>query len=179
MKRKNKYNRVGSTQDFSTNEHAKDYEDEFYRGQPGPAESMSDYGPNSSIRSMGNAYWQDPKPHFGPHYGKGPKGYQRSDERIKEDISEALRVHSEIDATEIEIEVSAGVVSLSGTVDSRKTKRMVEDEIELISGVNDVKNDLRILTSVEGPQPGWGKEMPSRNVTKTKTQNLRSSSLRS
>ena len=163
MKIKNKYDHIDSSSKFSR------------------VDRMDDYGPHSSLRSMGNAYWQDPKPHDGPHFGKGPKGYQRSDDRIKEDASEALRVHSEIDATEIEIEVQSGLVSLSGTVDSRQTKRRVEDEIEHISGVSDVKNDLRILTSVEGPQPGWGKEMPSRNLTsaKTKAQPFRASSSRS
>lgn len=152
MKYHDKYDRARSYHDLTHNEGYREYE------------------PYSSIRSMGNAYWQDPKPHygpsFGPHFGKGPKGYQRSDDRIKDDVHETLRIHSEIDATEIEIDVKAGVVSLLGTVDSRKTKRAVENEVELISGVLDIKNDLKILSSVEGPYPGWGKELPSRNLTK-------------
>ena len=116
-----------------------------------------DLGPDSSLRSMGNAYWQDStRQYLGPHSGKGPKGYSRSEERIKEDVCEALLAHTEIDATEIEVEVSKGVVTLSGTVDSRQTKRMVEHEAESISGVIDVKNDLHILASIEGAKPGWG-----------------------
>src|SRR5215471_11804457 len=41
----------------------------------------------------------------GQHTGRGPKGYQRSDERIREDICERLTQHSAIDAGEIEVEV--------------------------------------------------------------------------
>ena len=106
---------------------------------------------------MGNAYWQDSSRQYaGPHAGKGPKGYRRSDDRLKEDICEVLHAHTEIDATEIEVEVKEGLVTLSGTVDSRQTKRRVEDEIEAISGVSDLKNDLRIMASIEGAKPGWG-----------------------
>ena len=147
MKRKQiKFDRAGSSQDENL-----------------------DYGPYSSLRSMGNAYWQDTQHETtGPHFGKGPKGYRRADDRIKEEVCESLRVHTEIDATEVEVEVKDGVVALSGTVDSRKTKRMIEDELENVSGVNDVKNDLRILASVEGPKPGWGAEMPSRSAMSAK-----------
>jgi len=79
----------------------------------------------------------------GKFFGKGPKGYKRSDDRIKEDVNEALYVHHDIDASDIEVQVSDGVLTLSGTVDSRRTKRLVEDVVERISGVKDVINHLR------------------------------------
>jgi len=41
----------------------------------------------------------------GPHAGRGPKGYQRSDERIREDVCDRLTEHPAIDASEIEVEV--------------------------------------------------------------------------
>lgn len=81
----------------------------------------------------------------GQHSGKGPKGYRRSDERIKEEVSEALSHHPEIDASEIEVDVAEGMVTLSGTVESRQIKRMAEDLVEGLSGVSDVKNDLRVM----------------------------------
>ncbi len=39
----------------------------------------------------------------GPHAGRGPKGYRRSDDRIREDVNERLTEHPQIDATEIEV----------------------------------------------------------------------------
>ncbi len=41
----------------------------------------------------------------GEHRGKGPKGYARTDERIKEDVNERLTDDSMVDASEIEVDV--------------------------------------------------------------------------
>jgi osmotically-inducible protein OsmY len=79
----------------------------------------------------------------GKFFGKGPKGYKRSDARIQEDVSEALYIHRDIDATDIEIEVKDGEVTMTGTVDSRRTKRLCEDVVERVAGVKDVINHLR------------------------------------
>jgi osmotically-inducible protein OsmY len=83
----------------------------------------------------------------GRYSGRGPKGYQRSDERIKEDISEHLTHHGEIDASEIEIQVQNGEVTLTGTVDHRQAKRLAEDVAERVSGVRDVHNHIRVSSS--------------------------------
>ncbi len=80
------------------------------------------------------------------HTGRGPKGYRRADERIYEDVCETLSLSSEIDASEIEVTVKQGRVHLTGEVENRQTKRMVEFEIENISGVIDVQNDLAFST---------------------------------
>lgn len=80
------------------------------------------------------------------HYGKGPKGWTRSDERIKEEVCEALYNSNEVDATEIEVSVKEGVVSLKGSVDTRSTKRIAEDLVDDISGVQDVQNLLTLNT---------------------------------
>ena len=82
----------------------------------------------------------------GPHAGKGPQGFQRSDERIKEQIHEALTDHSHIDATHITVDVKSGEVTLTGTVDDRNSKRLAEDIVERVSGVKDVQNQLRVQT---------------------------------
>ena len=78
------------------------------------------------------------------HAGKGPKGYRRSDDRIKEDVSEALFQNYNVDATDIEVSVTNGCVYLRGHVDSREAKRTAELCVEGISGVEDVQNELRI-----------------------------------
>jgi hypothetical protein len=80
----------------------------------------------------------------GQFAGRGPKGYRRSDDRIKEDVCEQLTLHPDIDASEIEVKVQGGEVSLTGTVDSRRAKRLVEDLVEVASGVKDVNNQLRV-----------------------------------
>ena len=76
--------------------------------------------------------------------GRGPKGYTRSDERIREDISDRLEQHGEIDATEIEVRVANGEVTLEGTVEDRWMKRLAEDVTEDCPGVKQVNNRIRI-----------------------------------
>jgi osmotically-inducible protein OsmY len=76
--------------------------------------------------------------------GKGPKGYQRSDDRIKEDVSDLLEREGELDASEIEVQVSSGEVTLTGTVSERSSKRLAEDLIEDLPGVKQVHNRLRV-----------------------------------
>lgn len=80
----------------------------------------------------------------GPFVGRGPRGYRRSDERIKEDVCEALTRHGRIDATDLEVTVEEGVVTLRGAVDGRHTKRLVEDVVDDVPGVRDVHNNLGI-----------------------------------
>jgi len=78
------------------------------------------------------------------HRGKGPKGYTRSDDRIREDVCDCLTDDPMLDAGEIEVEVRNGEVTLSGTVSDRLAKRHAEDMIERVSGVRDVQNNIRV-----------------------------------
>jgi len=78
------------------------------------------------------------------HTGRGPKGYTRSDERIREDVSDRLSDDYAVDASEIEVGVASGEVTLSGTVGSREEKRRAEDIAERVSGVSHVQNNLRV-----------------------------------
>jgi osmotically-inducible protein OsmY len=86
----------------------------------------------------------------GEHRGRGPRNYTRSDDRIKEDINDRLTDHTFLDASNIDVEVNAGEVTLTGTVDSRWAKRQAEDIAEDISGVKNVENRLRVSTSTFG-----------------------------
>lgn len=85
----------------------------------------------------------------GLHLGKGPNGYRRSDERIQEEASEHLTHDSHIDASEIEVSVSEGVITLSGTVENRRMKRLAENCVETLSGVTDVKNEIRVQLKMD------------------------------
>lgn len=78
------------------------------------------------------------------HRGKGPKNFTRSDERIKDDINSRLTDDPYVDASEIEVAVESGEVTLTGTVPDRSSKRRAEDIAELVSGVKNVENRLRV-----------------------------------
>ena len=78
------------------------------------------------------------------HRGKGPKGFTRSDDRIREDINCRLTDDAYVDASEIEVTVANGEVTLTGTVPDRSSKRRAEDISELVSGVTNVENRLRV-----------------------------------
>lgn len=82
-------------------------------------------------------------------HGKGPKGYKRSDDRIKEDVCETLARDHRIDASDIEVNVENAMVTLSGTVDNREVKRAAEMAVENLSGVDDVRNDIKVKKSGE------------------------------
>jgi hypothetical protein len=76
--------------------------------------------------------------------GRGPKNYQRSDDRIREEVCERLTDADDVDATDIDVSVSGGTVTLSGSVDERYAKRRAEDIVESVAGVRDVENSIRI-----------------------------------
>ena len=107
-----------------------------------------------------------------PSYaGRGPKDYQRSDERIREEISDRLTDDHRVDATDIVVEVKSCEVTLSGTVADRDQKRRAEDLAESVSGVRDVSNHLRVSrseedrartsgTSTSGNKPKSGSRLP-------------------
>jgi osmotically-inducible protein OsmY len=80
----------------------------------------------------------------GMNRGKGPKGYERSPERLREDVCERLSYDDRVDASDIEVKVSGNEVTLDGTVDSRDARHRAEDIIESIPGITHVQNNLRV-----------------------------------
>ena len=96
-------------------------------------------GNDASARRFG--WHQDQN---GIYKGKGPRSYQRSDDRILEDINDRLCDNPYIDATEIDVEVINGEVTLTGTVNDRESKRLAEDIGESVSGVKNVENRLKV-----------------------------------
>ena len=75
--------------------------------------------------------------------GRGPKGFKRSDERIAEDVCERI-ARSAINADDVEVTVKSGEVTLSGFVEARYDKRMLEDIADDVFGVSEVHNQLRV-----------------------------------
>lgn len=81
---------------------------------------------------------------LGKLFGRGPKGYKRSDERIKEDICEQLWRSDTIDSSEVTIVVREGEVTLTGTVPERWMRHEVENIADESMGVKDINNHIRI-----------------------------------
>jgi len=86
----------------------------------------------------------------GEHRGRGPKGYTRSDDRIRDDVSDLLTDNARLDASDIEVAVSGAEVTLTGTVNQRGDKRLAEDLADSISGVKHVQNNLRLKDAGAG-----------------------------
>lgn len=128
-------------------------------GYYGPAYTWAYYTPVVGVGpdiGYGPANWYGPdideyaavvppggfRPLSGPYAGRGPRGYRRSDERIREDVLDLLTADPHLDATSIEVGVLDGVVVLSGRVPDRFQKRRAEADADAMSGVRDVDNRL-------------------------------------
>lgn len=107
------------------------------------------------------------------HRGKGPRGYTRSDDRIREDVSDRLADNPILDASEIDVSVSSGEVTLGGSVDSRYAKRLAEDLADDVLGVKNVQNNLRVREtrfrreSMSGTYSGAGPQGQAGEVERT------------
>jgi hypothetical protein len=66
------------------------------------------------------------------------------DDRIYDDIRERLTRSLDIDASEIEVSVEAGVVTLEGRVEERATKHSAGEIAERVPGVHRVRNNLHV-----------------------------------
>ncbi|WP_244259072.1 BON domain-containing protein [Cupriavidus gilardii] len=79
-----------------------------------------------------------------PQRRVGPKGYRRSDERIREAVCERLAYAEGLDVSEVTVDVNGGIVKLGGTVRDRREKYDIEDLVDNVFGVTDVENDIRV-----------------------------------
>lgn len=89
--------------------------------------------------------------HAGPYAGVGPRGYRPSDERLEEQINDRLTHHPGIDATHVVVRVEDGVVTLLGSIESRRQKRLAADAAGSVRGVRDVNNSIRVTRHWETP----------------------------
>lgn len=130
------YQRGRNRDDYGERDYGAQQEDDIgrYRSEGRSYEDRSswDYGPSREMQSF---------------RGRGPQGYRRSDERLKEMICERLTEDPMIDASDITVEVKDQTVKLTGTVDDRGTKYEIEELIERCGGVKDIDNQVRVRTS--------------------------------
>jgi hypothetical protein len=100
---------------------------------------------DASSRERGSDHGREvPMAGAGFRARRGPKGYERSDERLREDICERLMWSDDIDASEVSVEVRAGVVMLDGAVPERSMKHAIEDVVDACLGVKDIENRIRV-----------------------------------
>lgn len=116
---------------------------------PDAFEEARHHSANRRYESSSNRYNSSPSSYSSQssyeesYTGRGPKGYKRSDERIREEICDTLERHPRIDASEIEVEVKDGEVTLKGSVNQREMKHLAERAVEHMAGVKDVTNQIK------------------------------------
>lgn len=107
--------------------------------------------------------WSMPDEERPSYGGRGPRGYQRSDERLREMICERLTDDREIDASDISIDVRDQEVVLTGTVRNRSEKYHVEEVVDRCGGVKEIRNQLKVQSSSRG-DAGSGYTRPGNNA---------------
>jgi osmotically-inducible protein OsmY len=105
-----------------------------------------DFGGIGTSRNYRGGSWvsQAGTSRRGPYMGRGPKGYVRADPTIREDACVRLMHFGHVDATNIEVRVERGEVTLDGWVADRQQKRFAEQLVDGVPGVIDVHNRLRL-----------------------------------
>jgi len=69
---------------------------------------------------------------------------RRPDEALSHELQEILSQDPELNATEIEVEVEGGAVTLNGVVDSSDARSLAEELVESVTGVREVHNNLKV-----------------------------------
>src|SRR3954469_22723809 len=79
----------------------------------------------------------------------------RSDNDIKRDVEDELRLDRDLDAADIAVSVKNGVVTLTGFVKRYMDKYEAESAVKRVAGVVGIANDIevRFPTSSERPDP--------------------------
>lgn len=75
---------------------------------------------------------------------RGPRTQRRSDETLAQEIRDILTNDPELDATEIEVQVEGGAVTISGVVYGTDARLLAEELVESLTGVREVHNQLRV-----------------------------------
>jgi osmotically-inducible protein OsmY len=131
---------------------------EAYGGGMSSADYARSHGPRGEDIASDTRSWMDERAENnmrgrGPHHGRGPANWRRSDERIHEDVCERLTEDRLIDARHIEVAVRDGVVTLSGEAMGATDPRRAEQVARQATGVTDVRVELTV-------RQGGGSSMP-------------------
>lgn len=88
--------------------------------------------------------WEGSGPETASFRGRGPRNYRRPAERILEEVHHRLEDDGWVDATDIEVSIDGGDVTLAGRVETREMRRRAEELVESVPGVEHVRNDVRV-----------------------------------
>lgn len=89
-----------------------------------------------------------------------PRDYQRDDRRVREDVCERLLESHWLDVADVEVAVSDGVVTLTGSVRDRTHQVRIEDIVDDVFGVKEVRCQLRAQRP-DGRRPGAAPVRPA------------------
>jgi osmotically-inducible protein OsmY len=125
-------------------------------GYGGPIDASGHGGTGYGSNEYGSSYGRSGSMGQGASQRRGPKGWQRTDERLKDDICERLYHTRHIDSSEVTVDVKDGKVTLEGTVPQRGMKHALEDLIDACPGVKDIDNRVRVSPEGGGSQSPMG-----------------------
>jgi len=91
----------------------------------------------------------------GPHAGRGPEDWKRSDAVLHEAVSEYLARDRLLDARGVVVEVEDGVVCLEGQVRTPSDRRLADLLAHDVGGVDRVLNHLVIQPDLFGEPPAF------------------------
>jgi hypothetical protein len=106
--------------------------------------AMADHAPVETRR--GEERVDLGEPFVGDAATRGPKNWTRSDERITDDVCERLADDPWVDASDIEVVVHHGEITLTGVVDDRQQRHRAAQLAESVRGVIDVVNRIRVAS---------------------------------
>lgn len=94
---------------------------------------------------LGETIAEDEPDASAPKAPSGPKGWQRRDDRIHDDVCARLTDDGYVDASDIEVIVHHGEVILSGRLSDRAQRERAIHIAESVRGVIDVISRLRVV----------------------------------
>lgn len=99
------------------------------------------FGPGYGPVTMGGTY----PGFYGGMYGPGFTGAMPSDDEIREMVEESIDADPAVPYdSDINVDVTGGIVTLTGTVPSKRIKHAVGDDAWWVTGVWDVNNNLQV-----------------------------------
>jgi hypothetical protein len=120
---------------------------EWQRRNTGPNSGAEGQGLNKGLENTwgGEQFRAERREEQGRRQANsGPRGRRKSDESLRQEIREILNADPEVEATDIEVDVEGGAVTLRGTVVDSDARLLAEELVESLVGVREVHNRLRV-----------------------------------
>jgi hypothetical protein len=142
-------------------------------GQGGPYGQSGPYGQGGLYGqpSYGQRSWRGEPQSVQTGQRRGPLNYQRSDQRIYEDVCDRLSDDDDLDVSNVEVKVDQGEVTVTGHVESRAMKRRIEDVVERVPHVKDVHVQVRVQRQGDRDQSRIGTQATGQTGTAAPTSN--------